>query len=505
MERANTAPPGAVRRKRIFRRRRGRMRRLLLLLLAILAAAAAALSAWHRYKPLPDGLGVAMPMRAPERVRFLADRTWTDPTGERRVEQRIFDRVIELIGQAERLVVIDMFLYNHFAGEVDPEDDDMRPLSREVTDALVRRRTERPGLRAILITDPINTFYGSLELRQFQRLREAGVDVVLTDLDRLRASNPAWSGLWRLCCRWLGRPDGGGWLPNPMGEQDVALRSVLRLLNFKANHRKTLVADSGETWIGLVTSGNAHGASSAHGNIAIEFSGLAALDLLDTERAVAAFSAPDLAWPDIAKPPARTTDIDGLRLQVLTESAIRDAVLAMVDAAGEGDAVDLAMFYLSHRGIVEALLAASARGAEIRALLDPNKDAFGREKSGIPNRSVAAELVDAGIEVRWCDTHGEQCHQKLILSRFADGSAEVIAGSANFTRRNLDDLNLETDVRLVATADSRFIGNVAEWFEGRWSEPGDRNYSVAYPEYAAEGWLRYWRYRFMEATGLSTF
>jgi hypothetical protein len=494
--------PESASRRRIFRSRASRPRWLRIAAFALLAAWVAA-GAWHRYKPLPDGLSTATPMRAPASVRFLADHVWTGPAGERHVDQVIFDRVLELVAGAERLVVIDMFLFNHFAGETG--GDDMRPLSREVTDALVRRRAERPGLRAILITDPINTFYGSLALPQLQRLRAAGVDVVITDLGPLRASNPVWSGFWRLCCQWFGRSDGGGWLPNPVGNQQVTLRSVLRLLHFKANHRKTVIADADGTWVGLVTSGNAHDASSAHSNVAVEFTGPAALDLLATERAVAAFSAPDLPWPDIEPPAPAPTRIAAARLQVLTEAAIRDAVIDLLARSGAGDEIDLAMFYLSHRGVIEGLVAARRRGATVRALLDPNKDAFGREKSGIPNRPVAAELVAVGVDVRWCDTHGEQCHDKLIAARFADGGAELIAGSANFTRRNLDDLNLETDVRVVAPADSPVMRDVATWFERRWTEPGTRNYSVAHPAYADGSSFRYWRYRFMEATGLSTF
>ncbi len=51
------------------------------------------------------------------------------------------------------------------------------------------------------------------------------------------------------------------------------------------------------------------------------------------------------------------------------------------------------MFYLSERQIIKALIAAQQRGVQVRVLLDPNKDAFGREKNGIPNRQVAAELT----------------------------------------------------------------------------------------------------------------
>ena len=59
----------------------------------------------------------------------------------------------------------------------------------------------------------------------FKALRRAGVAVVLTDLNRLRASNPLWSGVWHLGPRWLGNSARAGWLPNALGPGQVTLRS----------------------------------------------------------------------------------------------------------------------------------------------------------------------------------------------------------------------------------------------------------------------------------------
>lgn len=460
-----------------------------------------AMAVFQRYKPLPDGVSVAMPERAAADVRFLADLTWVDANGERQVEQRIFDRVLALIEGAERLVVLDMFLFNDFAGQV--VGDDMRRLSDEVERALRARRAAVPGLRAVLITDPINTLYGGIRSDRLDRLREAGVEVVITDLGRLRASNPAWSGAWRLCCRWAGNSPDGGWLPNPVGPGEVTLRTGLALLNFKANHRKTLVADTPNGWVGLVTSGNPHDASSAHGNVAVEFRGPAALDLLATEVPVAEFSGASLG-PVPAPPPV---DLEPQRgtIQVLTESAIRDAAIAAIDRVGAGDRVDLAMFYLAHRGIIRALERAVDRGVRVRALLDPNIAAFGNEKSGIPNRPVARELVDAGIEVRWCHTTGEQCHSKFLQTRTRAGASELITGSANYTRRNLDDMNLETSVRIAGSAGLPVLQDAADWFELRWTNPAGRSFSLPYEAFAEDSVLRHARYRLMEFSGLSTF
>lgn len=481
---------------------RSGVRRSLHGLLLALLLAWIAISVFHVYKPLPEGVGVAMPDRAVAEVRFLADLSWVNGAERREVDQEIFDRVIELIDGAQRLIVLDMFLFNDFAGEAGAAD--MRPLSDEVAEALIRAMRERPGLRVILITDPINHLYGGIESARLAALEAAGVEVVITRLERLRDSNPAWSGLWRLCCRWLGNNSEGGWLPNPVGPGKVSLRTWMRLLNFKANHRKTLVADTPHGWVGLVTSGNPHDGSSAHGNVAIEFMGPAVADLLTTEAAVAAFSEPDLDWPE--PPPIESiTDAGPLRLQVLTEGAVRDAAIAAIDAAKEGDQIDLAIFYLAHRGIIEALENAHARGATLRVLLDPNEDAFGKKKNGIPNRSVAWELARAGVDVRWCNTTGEQCHSKYLSVQSADGQQRVLAGSANFTRRNLDDLNLETSVRVAGPAAAPFMRDAQAWFERRWSNGDGHAFSRPYEVYADESRLRYWQYRVMEFSGLSTF
>jgi phosphatidylserine/phosphatidylglycerophosphate/cardiolipin synthase-like enzyme len=115
------------------------------------------------------------------------------------------------------------------------------------------------------------------------------------------------------------------------------------------------------------------------------------------------------------------------------------------------------------------------------------------------------ELHRAGVEVRWCLTTGEQCHAKLLLLQHADGRGDVLLGSANFTRRNLDNLNLETNVRLAGPATHPALSAAAAYFERRWSNREGRIHSLPYAEFAEDSLLRYWRYRLMEFSGLSTF
>lgn len=453
---------------------------------------------WQAYKPLPDGVGVAGPWRSAGDAVFLADRTFVDAGGERRSEQAIFDQALAMIAQAQRLVLLDMFLFNDFGGAEAPV---LRPLSHELAGALLARMAARPQLRVVVITDPVNTVYGSVPSPLLERLAAAGATVITTDLAALRASNPTWSGPWALCCAWLGNRMGAGWLPDPLAGDPITVRSWLALPNFRANHRKTLVVDHGSGWQALVTSANPHDASSAHDNVALRFDGAVALDLLASEAAVAAFSGQALA--DLPPAPvASPAPPDGPALRLLGEGAIRRAVLGMINASGPGESLDLAMFYLSDRAVIAALLAAQQRGVGLRVLLDPNEDAFGRKKNGVPNRPVAAELVRAGIPLRWCDTHGEQCHAKFLQRRGPQG-AGMILGSANFTRRNLDDLNLELSVQLRADATHPALRDAARWFEANWRNDHGRA-SVDHARYADDAIGHRMWYRIGEATGFST-
>lgn len=482
-----------------------RRRRWLRSAFAVFALAWLAMGVYHVYKPLPPGISQHWPLRSADNVELLTDVSWVDGAKQRLAEQHIFDETLRLIGQAQRGVVADLFLFNDFGA--DAGNLRHRRLSNELSAALIARKRAVPQLRAVLITDPINTVYGGLESPQLQALRAAGVEVVITDLRRLRTPNPTWSGLWHLCCSWAGNDAQGGWLANPFGSGKVTLRSWFALFNLNANHRKTLVVDEGDGWTALVSSANPHDGSSRHGNIALRFRGAAALDVLMSERAVVAMSHGH--WPQglpVAAPPPTIVDTTSApRVQLLTEAKIRDGLLAAIDGARGGDRIDIAVFYFSHRDLVHAVVAAHKRGVALRVLLDPNEDAFGRKKDGVPNRQVASELQAAGVPLRWCDTHGEQCHAKLLLKTARDGRIELIAGSANYTRRNLDDYNLESSVRVVAESDAPVARQAAGYFEQSWGNGDHRGISVDYAAYADEsGWRKLW-YRFGEASGLSSY
>jgi phosphatidylserine/phosphatidylglycerophosphate/cardiolipin synthase-like enzyme len=463
------------------------------------------LASCHSFKALPDGISFKGEQAITEEIAFLADSTWVDESGQRHIQQAIFDDIFRIIAASKKLIVLDMFLYNDFQG---PAPETTRTLADELTSALIAKKREEPEIDIVVITDPVNVLYGGLPSPFFDRLSTAGIRVVITDLRKLRDSNTVYSFFWRLFIKPFGNKKATT-LPNPIGPGRVSLRSYLELINFKANHRKVLIADRRNDYVGIVSSANPHDASSAHRNAAIRFTGPAVLDLLATENAILAFSGQPIVEMNqlLLNQPLHSQQFTGssATIQVVTEGKIKQAILSHLRDVGTGDNVDLMMFYLADRAIISALKQAHQRGANLRLLLDPNKDAFGRKKNGIPNRPAARELNKAGVTVRWCRTLGEQCHTKMLMIHAPSGITTIITGSANLTRRNLGDFNLETNVVVEGHSNQVPFIDARQYFDDAWNNTENRQYSVAYDQFEDGSWWHRQLYLFMEWSGISSF
>src|SRR5690606_6835460 len=146
-------------------------------------AAYAGISAYYRFRQQPPGIdgGPCRRFRVPaESIGFHHDTTWYEDD-ERQSVLQITDELIRLIEAARRFVVMDVFLFSlHHADRA----SDYLPTTRQIVDAF--RVHERP---AWFITDPINTSYGSWISPPLQWLEQAGVQVVVTNLRKLRDNN----------------------------------------------------------------------------------------------------------------------------------------------------------------------------------------------------------------------------------------------------------------------------------------------------------------------------
>jgi phosphatidylserine/phosphatidylglycerophosphate/cardiolipin synthase-like enzyme len=484
-----------------------------------------ALALWEANKPLPPGLHTASSWHTVpvQNVTFIADITSADAYGREISSQAIFDETLKVVRGARQFLVLDYFMFNSRRGDLDAAAPLLRPLTARLRDALIERRQALPGLKVVFITDPINDLYGAQPSSDLRLLKAAGVDVVVTNLDVLRDSNHLYSSAWRLAVNWWS-PDtrGVGSFPNPLNDSNTSLPfgAWVRLLNFKANQRKVVIGDDGHGGlVGIVGSANPHDASGANSNVAARVSGPVLTSLLESELAIARFSgwqgSIDVSSGGPAARESTSENTSGIaagklaRVQTLTEGAIHDALLERLDATVQGDSIDIAMFCISDRSIVDGLLAASRRGVNVRLILDPNKDAYGRTTSGLPNQPVASELVsesDGRIHVRWYRTHGEQFHTKLVMV-YGPERLWLTLGSANLTSRDLGDYNLEANVAIEVGRGSPLAVQTLEYFETLWTNRASLGieYTADFSAYADPGQGHYWLYRFLEATGMSDF
>ena len=195
----------------------------------------------------------------------------------------------------------------------------------------------------------------------------------------------------------------------------------------------------------------------------------------------------------------------------ITEGAIREHLIRLLSGAQAGDEVMIALFYLSDRGVVDAIKQAARNGAKVRMVLDANRDAFGREKNGIPNRMVAAEFrkmaVEHNLSILWADTHGEQFHSKILaIHNPLNGKNQLCLGSANWTRRNLDDLNMEANLLIEGSEDS--MQRFKSYFNRIWNNSDNLQYTLDYSAWEETGWQAKGKallYRFQEWSGLCSF
>ena len=292
--------------------------------------------------------------------------------------------------------------------------------------------------------------------------------------------------------QWFGDSQ-DGWLPNPMAKSapDITIRSYLRLLNVKANHRKVMVTENE----GFVLSANPHDASGYHSNVGVRLNGPILKEIVEGERAIATFSKGDEAkFPTVE---VDSSSEDGpMTIRYVTESKIQDAAIRAMESAKAGETIWIGMFYLADRDLIMAIQEAAERGVFVKLILDPNTNAFGRDKSGLPNLPVAAELNTVNpdqIEIRWYEVGKEQYHPKLL---YVEGEQKtVVLGSGNYTTRNMNDYNLEADVEVVGEEDTVFFDDVDSYFKRLWNNE-DGTFTLEYDKVQTDlpigKYLIYW-------------
>ncbi len=483
-----------------------------------------ALAVWLGDRRLPPGVEISGDWSAvqAEDVLFLRNLTAADAHGEPLVDRQIDPEMLRMIAAAHELLVLDTGLFGDLpaAGPGAAELRTAPLLSAQLAEALLRARQAHPQLAVLVLTDPASlAIDGSDSL--MDRLRAGGIEVLAVDVGQLRAPNPAFASLWNLCCGWWNHDTIDGNWPNPLGVGPATVSFGLwgELSGYQRSHRQVLIADDGAGGLAaLAYSRPLHAEADLHSASALRLAGAALEPLLESEFVLAQLS----GWRDGGAMQGRAQRLLGeqrrtalqrkagpspARARIVTEAAIAAALVERIDAAGAGAHIAIAALYLSERRLVRALLDAARRGALVRLMLDPGKDGYGFERSGLPNRVVASELVaqsEGTIRVRWYRTHGEQFSPGFALIQDATQDW-LLVGTAELTAYDLDDRNLSAAFIAELPSGAGAGAAALAWFDMLWFNRagGGTEYTSDVDVYADASQLRYWQYRLFESTGTS--
>ena len=482
---------------------------------------------------MPLGCDENSPYFSYTSVNLLVDRTYWDETNkEVRTDHEILKALMEEIQSAETFLMVDFFLWNDWKGRLGKEHS-LDALSLRLADAILEKRKQNPEMPILVLTDQINRLYGSNTPEFFQRFVARGIPVVFTDLKQLPDPNPLYSKQVRFWSKFYSfKPPSDGFriFPNLVESkgQRLSLSQFLSAFHLKGNHRKVLVAGyKNKPSRTILGSFNPSDGSALNQNLAVSVDGPVADYIARSEMAIAEWSASDssnlmgkrfeledaLRRMDFALLKANDFEQYAVRktgVRFVSEGSIGEAVMELLEDSKRGTEIDIALFHLSDRSIVKALKQAAKRGVKLRILLDQNNRAFGYKKMGVPNRSVADELMTLdevdSIQIHWASSAtGGQYHTKAM--RVFDQDRDILLlGSANFTHRSLFNYNLEANLLFnqVLPVNNAFD----HYFDSLWNNSTGFNESLEYKALKNPEWMQFIRkvfYFFREWTQLSTY
>ena len=233
----------------------------------------------------PLGVDYESPLRDSDNVEFHYDLTYLDKDGNIRYDRQIWDATYKIVDEAKDYLIVEMFLFNDIYNK---DKEHFPAFAKEYTRRLIKKKMENPNLKVYVLSDENNNLYGAFEHPFITEMKNAGIDVIIVDIFKLKGTFPWYSPIWRTLIEPHGNPQGKGWIGNFYGPMwpKLTLRNLLRALNVKADHRKIFLNEENV----VVSSANIHDPSYFHENVAISANGEIINDVLHGLQLVAEFS-----------------------------------------------------------------------------------------------------------------------------------------------------------------------------------------------------------------------
>lgn len=506
-------------------------------------------------KTPPLGINYESPIRETENAEFHYDLTYLDKDGNIQYDRNLWDATYKVIDNAKDYLIVEMFLFNDLYNK---DKEHFPEFAKEYTERLVKKQKENPNLKVYILADENNNFYGAFEHPFITSMKNAGINVIIVDIFKLKDTFPWYSPFWRTFIKPMGNPQNKGWITNFYGDMwpKLTIRNLLRALNVKAVHKKVFLNEKEV----VVSSANIHDPSYFHENIAIYTDGPIVKDVLHNLQLVAKFSDSEInvdgsdrrmenimnsGSNDKTETDEKTlnsenqkennvkqinnkeneqnvkektsinseknsiTDTEGhtYKIQYLTEGAIGKHLDEDIDSLKVGDELLMGMYFLADKGVIDRLIRAANRGVKIRIIFDRSRDAFGMSTNGLPNKPVSKKLkkkTKGKIEIKWYFTNNEQYHTKITLMKKTDGNVIINAGSANLIKKNIRGYIMDANFRILTTQDSKISKDIYEYFDRLW-ENKDGLFTLNFDDEPTTGGFSDFMYKILDATQLGSF
>ena len=506
-------------------------------------------------KTPPLGINYESPIRETENAEFHYDLTYLDKDGNIQYDRNLWDATYKVIDNAKDYLIVEMFLFNDLYNK---DKEHFPEFAKEYTERLVKKQKENPNLKVYILADENNNFYGAFEHPFITSMKNAGINVIIVDIFKLKDTFPWYSPFWRTFIKPMGNPQNKGWITNFYGDMwpKLTIRNLLRALNVKADHKKVFLNEKEV----VVSSANIHDPSYFHENIAIYTDGSIVKDVLHNLQLVARFSDSEInidgsdmgtenimnfTSNDKIETDEKTlnpenqkenneeqmnkkeneqnvkkntsinleknniSDIEGqtYKIQYLTEGAIGKHLDTDIDSLKAGDELLMGMYFLADKGVIDRLINAANRGVKIRIIFDRSRDAFGMSTNGLPNKPVSKKLkkkTKGKIEIKWYFTNNEQYHTKITLMKKTDGNVIINAGSANLIKKNIRGYIMDANFRILTTQNSKISKDIYEYFDRLW-ENKDGLFTLNFDDEPTTGGFSDFMYKILDATQLGSF
>ena len=474
-------------------------------------------------KTPPLGANYESPLRDTKTADFHYDLTYLDKDGNIQYDRNIWDATYKVVDNAKDYLIIEMFLFNDIYNK---NKERFPEFAKEYTARLVKKQKENPNLKVYAILDENNNMYGAFEHPFITEMKNAGINIIIVDIFKLKDTFPWYSPLWRTVIEPAGNPQNKGWIGNFYGPMwpKLTLRNLFRALNVKADHKKIFLNEKEV----VVSSANIHDPSYYHENIAIHTDGEITKDVLDNLQLVAKFSDSEINVDKSLESTENTskaeeknslkedkektdtiTDDEGenYKIQFISEAMIGKHLDKDINSLQAGDELLMGMYFLADKSIIDRLIKAANRGVKIRLILDRSKDAFGMSTNGLPNKPVSKKLkkkTKGKIDIKWYFTNNEQYHTKILLMKKTDGNVIITAGSANFIKKNIRGYIMDADFRILTNKDSKLTKDIYAYFDRLWDNK-DGIYTINFEDEPTTSGFSDFMYKILDATQLGSF